>query len=83
MCSYFPPAERCTSYAAAIIVEIAYGHTVSGLEDEYIEIADRATTETVTAGTPGTSILGLLVDFFPIRAFSGTVFPCIIFMSSS
>ncbi|PSR76828.1 hypothetical protein PHLCEN_2v8209 [Hermanssonia centrifuga] len=53
-------------YAAAIIVEIAYGHTVSSLEDEYIEIADRATTETVTAGTPGASILGLLVDFFPI-----------------
>ncbi|GBE87235.1 Multifunctional cytochrome P450 monooxygenase af510 [Sparassis crispa] len=48
-------------FAAALIMEIAYGHTVRSLDDTYIQIADRATTETVEAGTPGS----MLVDFFP------------------
>ena len=50
-----------------MITELTYGHRVYGLEDRFVTLADRAATETVLAGSPGSSVLGLLVDFFPIR----------------
>lgn len=47
------------------MVEIIYGQRVSGLNDVYVEIAERASTETVEAGSPGASMLSLLMGFFP------------------
>ncbi|KAH9936920.1 cytochrome P450 [Amylocystis lapponica] len=49
-------------YVAALIMEIAYGHTVTSMDDKYIELADRATNETNEAGSAGS----MLVDFFPV-----------------
>ena len=49
-------------WAAAAIMEIAYGHRVNSIEDKFIEHAERTTVETVKAGSPGS----MLVDFFPI-----------------
>lgn len=48
-------------YAAAQMVDIAYGHSVTSLDDKYIQLAERATRETVEIGSPGS----MLVDFFP------------------
>ncbi|KAI0687448.1 cytochrome P450 [Cytidiella melzeri] len=53
-------------YAAAIITEVAYGHRLTGIDDELLALADKATTETVRAGSPGSNPIGLLVEFFPI-----------------
>ncbi|PSR76829.1 hypothetical protein PHLCEN_2v8210 [Hermanssonia centrifuga] len=54
-------------FVAALLMEIIYGHRVqSDTEDEYVELAERAATETVLAGSAGSSILSLLVDFFPV-----------------
>ncbi len=52
--------------AAAIIMEVTYGHRVNSLEDEYIGHAERAGVATVRTGSPGSGILSLLVGFFPI-----------------
>ncbi|OCH90107.1 cytochrome P450 monooxygenase [Obba rivulosa] len=49
-------------FAAALIMEITYGHTITSLNDQFLRIAERATTETVANGSPGS----MLVDFFPI-----------------
>ncbi|EMD36586.1 hypothetical protein CERSUDRAFT_84764 [Gelatoporia subvermispora B] len=49
-------------YAAAQMVDVAYGHQVTSLDDQFVQLAERATTETVLAGSPGS----MLVDFFPI-----------------
>ncbi|CDO76596.1 hypothetical protein BN946_scf184868.g10 [Trametes cinnabarina] len=54
--------DHIKRWAAATIMEIAYGHRVTSLEDKYIELAERTTVETVKAGSPGS----MLVDFFPI-----------------
>ena len=48
------------------MLEIAYGVRVASLDDELVKVAERATVETVLAGSPGS----MLVDFFPIRASS-------------
>ncbi|KAI0087694.1 cytochrome P450, partial [Irpex rosettiformis] len=52
-------------YAAAILTYIAYGHTVTSLSDPLLKLADKATTETVRAGSPGSNPLGALVEFYP------------------
>ncbi len=58
-------------FTAALLMEIIYGHRVqSGTEDEYVELAERAATKTVLAGSPGSGILSLLVDFFPVCMWS-------------
>ncbi|KAJ3487101.1 hypothetical protein NLI96_g3767 [Meripilus lineatus] len=49
-------------FTAGTIAEIAYGHTVTGLEDTYIHLSDKAAGATVEAGSPGS----MLVDFIPI-----------------
>ncbi|KAI9061923.1 cytochrome P450 [Trametes sanguinea] len=54
--------DHIKRWAAATIMEIAYGHRVTSIEDKYIELAERTTVETVKAGSPGS----MLVDFFPI-----------------
>ena len=45
------------------MLEITYGVRVTSLDDELVKIAERATVETVLAGSPGS----MLVDFFPVR----------------
>ena len=37
-------------FTAGTIAEIAYGHTVTGLEDTYIHLSDKAAGATVEAG---------------------------------
>ncbi|OCH85972.1 cytochrome P450 monooxygenase [Obba rivulosa] len=49
-------------YAAAQVLDFAYNHKVTSLDDKLVQLAERATTETVLAGSPGS----MLVDFFPI-----------------
>ncbi|THH28087.1 hypothetical protein EUX98_g6102 [Antrodiella citrinella] len=51
-----------TRFAAATLMEITYGHRVTSESDLYVHMAERATTETVKAGSPAR----MLVDFFPI-----------------
>ena len=51
-----------------MLTEIAYGHRVRSIDDEIVTLADQASTETVRAGSPGSNILGVLVEFFPICA---------------
>ncbi len=53
-------------FVAALLMEIVYGHKILSLEDEYVELAERAGTESVLVGSPGSGILSLLVDFFPV-----------------
>ncbi len=48
-------------------MEVTYGHKVVNMDDEFIGYAERAGDVTIEAGSPGSNILGLLVDFFPIR----------------
>ncbi|KAL4245440.1 cytochrome P450 family protein [Abortiporus biennis] len=55
-------ANHLTRFAASIILEITYGHKVTGEDDSYIEIGETAASETTRAGSPGS----MLVDFFPI-----------------
>ncbi|EMD32760.1 hypothetical protein CERSUDRAFT_118484 [Gelatoporia subvermispora B] len=49
-------------FSASLIMDITYGHTVTSLDDQFLQIAERATTETVENGSPGS----MLVDFFPV-----------------
>lgn len=51
------------------MTEIAYGYRVKSFDDEIVALADKATTETVRAGSPGSDVLAILVDFFPIRMY--------------
>ncbi|KAH8093136.1 cytochrome P450 [Cristinia sonorae] len=51
-----------TRFAAATLMEITYGHRVISESDLYVHLAERATSETVKAGSPAR----MLVDFFPI-----------------
>ncbi|CAL1703282.1 unnamed protein product [Somion occarium] len=60
-----------TRFTAATLAEIAYGHTVTSLDDKYIHLADRAASETVEAGSPGS----MLVDFIPILQYYPTWLP--------
>ena len=46
------------------MLEITYGVRVTSLDDELVKTVERATVETVLAGSPGS----MLVDFFPICA---------------
>ncbi|KAK7679980.1 hypothetical protein QCA50_016926 [Cerrena zonata] len=55
-------SSHFTRFSASLIMEIVYGHRVTSDDDEFVVIAERAGHETVTAGSPGST----LVDFFPI-----------------
>ncbi|OSX56954.1 hypothetical protein POSPLADRAFT_1158493 [Postia placenta MAD-698-R-SB12] len=48
-------------FAAAMILQIAYGHSVTSLDDKFIHLAERAGKETVEYGSAGV----MLVDLFP------------------
>nr|ANC28042.1 cytochrome P450 [Polyporus umbellatus] len=54
--------DHIKRWAAAIVLEVAYGYRVTHLGDELVQTAERTTVETVIAGSPGS----MLVDFFPI-----------------
>ncbi|KZT12723.1 cytochrome P450 [Laetiporus sulphureus 93-53] len=49
-------------FAAAMIMEIAYGHSVTSLNDQFVHLAERAAKETIESGGPGS----MIVDFFPL-----------------
>jgi len=48
-------------FTGSLMLEIAYGHTVSTVDDEFIVLADKAMAEMFEAG----SLVASLVDFFP------------------
>ncbi|EPS93959.1 hypothetical protein FOMPIDRAFT_48847 [Fomitopsis schrenkii] len=48
-------------FAAATMLEIGYGHTVTSLDDDYIHMIDSALDGMFLAGNPGS----MMVDFFP------------------
>ncbi|TFY66988.1 hypothetical protein EVJ58_g1910 [Rhodofomes roseus] len=52
-------------------MEIAYGHRVESVDDEYIHIAECAGKETVESGNAGS----MLVDFFPTLQYLPIWFP--------
>lgn len=74
---------RMHRHSAALMIEIVYGHKVTGFDDEYVKIAERASTETIAAGSPGSSVLSLLVDFFPIRMCSSIFLNAILIQGSA
>ena len=47
-----------------MMMEIAYGHSVASLDDEFVVLSERAIAGTVELGTS----VATLVDFFPARA---------------
>ena len=52
------PSPRSESrWAAAIVLEIAYGVRVTSLDDQLVKMAERATVETVLAGSPGSMLV--------------------------
>ncbi|CCM01427.1 uncharacterized protein FIBRA_03478 [Fibroporia radiculosa] len=58
-------------YAGALMMEVAYGQTVTSLDDEFLHLADTAMTATVEAGGAMTT----LVDFLPIIKYWPTWLP--------
>lgn len=48
-------------FSAAMMMEIAYGHSVSSVDDEFVKFADNALTGAIEAD----SLVATLVDFFP------------------
>jgi len=54
-------SRHINRFAASSIVEMAYGHSITSLDDEYVLLADKAMEETVKGGFPGL----MLVDFLP------------------
>lgn len=48
-----------------MMMEIAYGHSVSSVDDEFVKFADNALTGAIEAD----SLVATLVDFFPFRTF--------------
>lgn len=51
-------------FAAATILEIGYGRTVSGVDDDFIRLVEKGVSEALS-GT-GAPAGNSLVDFFPI-----------------
>ncbi|PCH43316.1 cytochrome P450 [Wolfiporia cocos MD-104 SS10] len=49
-------------YVAALIMETAYGHTITSADDDYVRMADEALVATTEAGIPGATV----IDIFPI-----------------
>ena len=51
----------------AVILELGYGRTISGLGDDFIRLAEKGVFEALsgTGSGPGSG----LVDFFPIREY--------------
>ncbi|PCH38732.1 cytochrome P450 [Wolfiporia cocos MD-104 SS10] len=53
-------------YSAAIVMEMAYGHTATSLDDDFIQMAETIMTTTQQAETPAATAL----DLFPILAYT-------------
>lgn len=56
-------SRRFNRFAAAIMLEIGYGHTVTSVDDDHIHMVDSAIQGMFLAGYPGS----MLVDVFPAR----------------
>ncbi|EPT01064.1 hypothetical protein FOMPIDRAFT_112035 [Fomitopsis schrenkii] len=54
-------------FAAAVILELGYGRTITGLDDDFIRLVEKGVSEALsgTGSGPGSG----LVDFFPILRF--------------
>ena len=58
-------ADENARYMAALIMESVYGHRIVSLDDEYIDLIDRAMEAQGSTQFTGS----ILVDFFPSRTF--------------
>ncbi|KAI0742416.1 cytochrome P450 [Daedaleopsis nitida] len=54
--------EHLYRYVVATLLEITYGQQMNSMQDELVQLAERALTAIVDSGSPGT----MLVDFFPV-----------------
>ncbi|KAF9478585.1 cytochrome P450 [Pholiota conissans] len=54
--------DHIRRFAAATILKITYGHDIVSVDDLFVQLAERAGTLTVEAGSPAAN----MVDFFPI-----------------
>ncbi|KAI0720646.1 cytochrome P450 [Fomitopsis betulina] len=50
-------------FAAAIMLEIGYGHTMTTMDDDYVRIVHSALEDVFLSGNPGS----MMVDFVPLR----------------
>ncbi|KZT03180.1 cytochrome P450 [Laetiporus sulphureus 93-53] len=64
-------ASHLKRYAAGVLMEISYGHTVTSTDDEYIRMADKAMTE--ISELHGLSII--VLNFLPILKHTPTWLP--------
>ncbi|KZT03181.1 cytochrome P450 [Laetiporus sulphureus 93-53] len=64
-------ASHIKRYAAGVLMEISYGHTVTSVDDKFIRMADEAGAEILEIGGAGSA----LVDFFPVFKYVPTWLP--------
>jgi hypothetical protein len=50
-------------FAAGTIVKITYGHTVTSMDDRYVQLAERALSRSVALASVG----AMIVDLIPFR----------------
>ncbi|KAG6909266.1 hypothetical protein DXG01_001328 [Tephrocybe rancida] len=60
-----------TRFSTAVIMQIAYGHRVTSIEDRYVKLAEEVGAAVALTGSAG----GTLVDFFPILQYLPSWFP--------
>ncbi|CCM04602.1 uncharacterized protein FIBRA_06784 [Fibroporia radiculosa] len=76
------PAEYVSlikQFTAALVIDIGYGHTITSIEDPYVEMSDKALLGVIEAGNLSSS----LVDFFPILQYLPAWMPGISFKRSA
>ena len=56
-------------YVGALMMEIAYGHEVTSLDDEIVVLAEKAVGATTEAGSPAAT----LIDFLPFCAYNTSI----------
>src|SRR5438046_1637241 len=54
-------SERLIRYTASVLLQLAYGHRVTTMDDKYVQLSEIALQRTNDAGTPGL----MPVDLFP------------------
>jgi len=59
-------SKRLIRYTASLILKLAYGHRVTSMDDEYVQVSETAVTRTIESGSPGS----MPVDIFPACLFS-------------
>ena len=56
-----PSIDIMSRFAAGMIIKITYGHTVTSIDDRYVQLAETAASGTLELGSAG----AMIVDFIP------------------